>query len=114
MLRDPYKRRAFSIGALDHSQDLPLLRRVLVRRGFEVRPFCRVQEASLKWTLSPPAPLIIEPDVLGSNIAEVCRAVRSNPATSLLPIIVLSHHAEEADKVVALEAGADTTCQAFR
>jgi DNA-binding response OmpR family regulator len=38
---------------------------------------------------------------------EVCRAMRSDPATASVPIIMLTARAEEADRIVGLELGAD-------
>jgi len=38
---------------------------------------------------------------------EICRSVRANPQTAALPIIILTAKAEEADRVVGLEMGAD-------
>jgi two-component system alkaline phosphatase synthesis response regulator PhoP len=37
----------------------------------------------------------------------VCRALRSNPATAALPVIMLTARADEADRVSGLELGAD-------
>lgn len=38
---------------------------------------------------------------------EVCRALRSNPRTAAIPIIMVTAKGEEADRVVGLEIGAD-------
>jgi len=38
---------------------------------------------------------------------EVCRNLKGNPATSALPIIMLTAKSEEIDKVIGLELGAD-------
>jgi two-component system alkaline phosphatase synthesis response regulator PhoP len=38
---------------------------------------------------------------------EICRVVRGNPATAALPIIMLTARAEESDRIVGLEIGAD-------
>jgi DNA-binding response OmpR family regulator len=38
---------------------------------------------------------------------DVCRAVRANPRTSALPIIMLTARTEETDRIVGLEIGAD-------
>ena len=37
----------------------------------------------------------------------VCRALRSNPSTAALPVIMLTARAEEADRIAGLELGAD-------
>jgi DNA-binding response OmpR family regulator len=38
---------------------------------------------------------------------EVCRAVRSEPATAAIPIIIVTARGEETDRIVGLELGAD-------
>lgn len=38
---------------------------------------------------------------------EVCRALRANPLTSRIPVIMLTARAEEIDRVLGLELGAD-------
>src|SRR5207244_4074390 len=38
---------------------------------------------------------------------EICRAVRTNPKTAAVPIIMLTARAEESDRIVGLELGAD-------
>ena len=38
---------------------------------------------------------------------EVCKALRRDPATSLLPIVMLTARAAEIDRVLGLELGAD-------
>ncbi len=47
---------------------------------------------------------IMLPDIDG---LELCRAIRREPATSALPIIFLTARAEEIDRVIGLELGAD-------
>lgn len=41
------------------------------------------------------------------NGLDVCRAVRGNPATAGIPIIMLTAKSEEVDKIIGLEIGAD-------
>jgi DNA-binding response OmpR family regulator len=43
----------------------------------------------------------------GLDGLEICRALRANPATATLPIIMLTARAEESDRIVGLELGAD-------
>src|SRR3954466_7516698 len=41
------------------------------------------------------------------NGLEVCRLLRSNDATAAIPVIMLTARAEESDRIVGLELGAD-------
>jgi two-component system alkaline phosphatase synthesis response regulator PhoP len=56
---------------------------------------------------SPPDLLILDlmlPEIDG---LEVCKALRGNPGTAALPIMMLTAKGEEADRIVGLELGAD-------
>ena len=43
----------------------------------------------------------------GMSGLEVCRSLRSDPATAALPIIIVTARAEETDRIIGLEIGAD-------
>jgi two-component system, OmpR family, alkaline phosphatase synthesis response regulator PhoP len=43
----------------------------------------------------------------GLSGLEVCRAIRANEATAQLPIIIVTARAEETDRIIGLEIGAD-------
>jgi two-component system KDP operon response regulator KdpE len=78
----------------------PLLR----SRGFEVEMVSKGEEALQIVEARPPDLMVLDlglPDIDGT---EICRRVR---AESTVPIIVLSARGAEADKVDALELGAD-------
>lgn len=65
-------------------------------------------DAALGWARSNPVDVIILDVMLpGLSGLEVCRALRADPATAAVPIIMLTARAEEADRVMGLELGAD-------
>jgi DNA-binding response OmpR family regulator len=43
----------------------------------------------------------------GASGLEVCRALRAQPATARVPVVILTARVEEADRIVGLEVGAD-------
>ena len=43
----------------------------------------------------------------GMSGLEVCRALRAEPATAAIPIIMVTARAEETDRIIGLEIGAD-------
>lgn len=51
--------------------------------------------------------VILDVMLPGLSGFEVCRALRSDPSTADVPIIMLTARAEEADRVIGLELGAD-------
>jgi len=104
-LRTP---RGYSIAVLDKGQDLRVMRELLQAQGFHIRVFQSAHSAFAKWIASPPSMIIVEPDVLGTEAPDLCRQIRENSTTSLIPIIFVSRQSEEADKVVALGQGQTT------
>ena len=77
---------------------------LLASRGFEVECASNGGEALRKWEGISPDLIVLDlglPDLEGS---EVCRHIRKQ---SLVPIIVLSARGSEADKIAALDQGAD-------
>lgn len=55
----------------------------------------------------PPDLLVLDLMLPGLDGLEVCRQLRRDEATARLPIIMLTARAEETDRVVGLEVGAD-------
>jgi putative two-component system response regulator len=55
----------------------------------------------------PPDVLLVDVDLPGPSGLEVCRRVRQNATTRLLPIILMSAPEAHDDRIEALEAGAD-------
>lgn len=56
---------------------------------------------------NPPDLLLLDLMLPGVGGLEVCRSLRSDPATAALPIIMVTAKGEEADIVAGLELGAD-------
>jgi DNA-binding response OmpR family regulator len=84
-----------------------LVRRYLEKAGFavEVNPSGREGLATL--TARPPDLLVLDLMLPHVGGVEICRAARATPATALIPIIMLTARAEEAERIAGLEIGAD-------
>jgi two-component system phosphate regulon response regulator PhoB len=83
------------------------LRFLLEARGLAVQIARTGAEALAAVRASAPDAVLLDlmlPDLSG---IEVCRRLRSHPATAQVPILVVSARGEEYDKVVSFEAGAD-------
>jgi DNA-binding response OmpR family regulator len=79
----------------------------LEREGFRVR-IATTGEAALKLILErPPHLVLLDLNLPHMNGLELCRRVRSEPATSRVPILMLTARAAESDKVLGLNLGAD-------
>ena len=88
----------------DEPQILRALRVVLREAGFEAIPAATAEEALDRAAIRPPDAAIIDLVLPDGDGVEVTRRLRE---WSQMPIIVLSAVGDEAEKVRALEAGAD-------
>ncbi|HJU82999.1 MAG TPA: response regulator transcription factor [Holophagaceae bacterium] len=98
-----------SILLLEDDPDIRLgVEQHLRREGFTVTALASGQEAmkALKGTPRPDAALLdlTLPDMDG---LDVLRAIRSNPTTRSLPVVLVTARSEEIDRVLGLELGAD-------
>ena len=58
-------------------------------------------------TRSAPDLVVLDLNLPGLDGTEVCRLIRARPATSTLPILMLTARTEEPDRVLGLDLGAD-------
>lgn len=91
----------------DEPDLLELVRVNLAENGFQVEATTSGREVLDRVRRSPPDLLVLDlmmPDVAGT---EICRQIRATPELADLPIIMLTAKAEELDRVVGFELGAD-------
>ena len=94
--------------AVEDEQDiLELLRYNLLEEGFRVTSATCGEDALQVARSKSPDLLLLDLMLPGINGIEVCRILKSNPATAPIPIIMLSAKGEEIDIVTGLELGAD-------
>ncbi len=91
----------------DEQRIIDLARMYLEQEGFTVR--FALDGASALESIVQHAPALMVLDLMLPVLDgwEVCRRVRANPATSDLPIIMLTARSDDIDKIVGLELGAD-------
>jgi class 3 adenylate cyclase/CheY-like chemotaxis protein len=90
----------------DLPQNVRLLEAVLVPRGYTVVAATSGREALERVASDPPDLVLLDIVMPEMDGYEVCRALRGNPATSFLPIVMITASGEQ-EKVVAIESGAD-------
>ena len=91
----------------DEPDILEVIRYNLGKEGFRVSGTDR-GEAALETAFEEPPDLVILDLMLpGMNGLDVCRALRADPRTAAVPIVMLTARTEEADIVTGLELGAD-------
>jgi two-component system phosphate regulon response regulator PhoB len=84
-----------------------LLRYNLESAGYQVDTVARGDEADTVLRESVPDLLILDWMLPGVSGIELCRRLRTRPATKRLPILILTARGEESERVRGLETGAD-------
>ena len=79
----------------------------LAREGFRCRAASSGPEAIAEARARQPALVVLDLMLPGIDGLEVCRRLRGDPTTAAVPIIMLTAKADEVDRVVGLEMGAD-------
>jgi two-component system phosphate regulon response regulator PhoB len=84
-----------------------MIRLNLKAAGFDVVEAGNGAEALALAKNDPPKVIILDLMMPEMSGIEVCRALRRNPATSRIPVLMLTAKSTEEDKVVGFEVGAD-------
>ena len=84
-----------------------LVRHYLTRAGYETTTFSSGRDALIQARQSPPDLVVLDVMLPGMDGMQVCQALRAEPGTANIPIIMLTARGEEADRVRGLELGAD-------
>ena len=92
-------------------EDEPDIRNLIVhhltRDGFRCRTAATGTEALGRVRSAPPDLVVLDLMLPEMDGLEVCRRLRGDPATAALPLIMLTAKADEVDRIVGLELGAD-------
>jgi two-component system phosphate regulon response regulator PhoB len=91
----------------DEPDALELIQYNLRAAGYEVVTAADGEEALKKARASQPALVILDVMLPEIDGLEVCKALRREPATAAIPIVMLTAKAAEIDRVLGLELGAD-------
>jgi class 3 adenylate cyclase/CheY-like chemotaxis protein len=91
----------------DHEANVKLLAHVLACSGYDVT--CAASGAQALRCIESQAPDVVLLDVLMPDMTgyDVCRAVRAEAATALLPVIMITALDAPNERVTGIEAGAD-------
>jgi two-component system alkaline phosphatase synthesis response regulator PhoP len=84
-----------------------LVARYLDKAGFGTERAASGREALQRIAAKPPDVLVLDLMLPQVDGLEVCRTVRANDLTAAIPIIMLTARAEESERIVGLELGAD-------
>jgi adenylate cyclase len=90
----------------DTPQNVKLLEATLEPRGYQVISASSGEEALEKIAAEQPDLVLLDVVMPGMDGYEVCRRLRADPATALLPVVMITASGDE-QKLAAIEAGAD-------
>ena len=91
----------------DEADIAELVKYHLVKEGFAARTVGNGTQALELIVRDHPDLIILDLMLPGKDGLEICRRLRSSSATQSIPIIMLTARAEEVDRIVGLEIGAD-------
>jgi adenylate cyclase len=91
----------------DTPHNLKLLGDLLASKGYEVATAANGEQALESIAQRPPDLVLLDVMMPGLNGYDVCRRIRENPATALLPVVMCTSLDPQQERVKGLEAGAD-------
>jgi class 3 adenylate cyclase/CheY-like chemotaxis protein len=91
----------------DTPANVKLLEDLLVFHGYEVEAAVDGDEALAALARRAPDIVLLDVVMPGKDGYEVCRAIRSNPAHAMLPVVMITALDHRDERVKGLEAGAD-------
>jgi DNA-binding response OmpR family regulator len=84
-----------------------LIAHYLQKAGWTAHLVASGDEALASTRTGPVDLLILDVMLPGLSGLEVCRALRTDPSTASIPIIMVTARAEETDRIIGLDIGAD-------
>jgi two-component system phosphate regulon response regulator PhoB len=105
--KEPAQAGAAILFADDEPDVVDLVSMHLRNAGYRVFAAASGEEAIAVARSRQPALAVLDIMMPGMSGFEVCKAIRTDPATVSLPIILLTSRVDEVDRVVGFELGAD-------
>lgn len=91
----------------DNPNTMHLMQDLLSSRGYEVVAVPDASQAEAEIFQRPPDLVLSDVVMPGKSGYELCRELKENPATRLIPFVLITGLAEREDRVHGIEAGAD-------
>src|SRR5689334_7399594 len=104
----PARRRSPRILVVDDNPDVVLLmQELLASRGYDAVALSNTFEAEAEIHRHPPDLILLDVVMPGKSGYEICREIKENPATRLIPVVLITGLSDREDKLRGIEAGAD-------
>jgi len=103
----PVRRPARILVVDDQPTIAGLMSQLLTMSGYEVTTAGDVQEAEAEVRRQPPDLILSDVRMPGKSGYDFCRELKGDPATRLIPFVLITGLSDSSDKVRGIEAGAD-------
>jgi putative two-component system response regulator len=104
----PLRQRQPRILVVDDNPDIMMLMKELLEtHGYDVVTVPDAAEAELEIRRVPPDLILSDVIMPGKSGYELCRELKENPATRLIPFVLITGLSDREDKLRGIEAGAD-------
>ena len=102
------RRRSPRVLVVDDNPDVVLLmQELLASRGYDAIAVSHADAAEAEIHTHPPDLILLDVVMPGKSGYELCRDIKENPATRLIPVVLITGLSDREDKLRGIEAGAD-------
>ena len=91
----------------DNPDIMDLMRELLASRGYDVVAVASASEAEAEVRRLPPDLILSDVIMPGKSGYELCRQLKEDPATRLIPFVLITGLSDREDKLQGIECGAD-------
>jgi putative two-component system response regulator len=103
-----FRRRVPHILVVDDQAAIAgLMSQLLTMRGYEVVTATSAEEAEAEIRRQPPDLILSDVMMPGKSGYDLCRELKEDPATRLIPFVLITGLSDSGDKVRGIDAGAD-------
>ena len=93
---------------VDDNQDImALMQELLATRGYDVVAVPDAAHAEVEILRHPPDLILSDVVMPGKSGYELCRELKDNPATRLIPFVLITGLTDRQDRLLGIESGAD-------
>jgi len=91
----------------DNRDIMRLMQELLATRGYDVVAVPDAAQAEVEVLRRPPDLILSDVIMPGKSGYELCRELKDNPATRLIPFVLITGLTDRQDRVLGIESGAD-------
>jgi putative two-component system response regulator len=102
------RRRAPRVLVVDDNEDVVMLmQELLASRGYDAVAISHASDAEAEIRQHPPDLILLDVVMPGKSGYELCHEIKEDPATRLIPVVLITGLSDREDKLRGIEAGAD-------